>query len=975
MATELTFGGWLQRRRRGLGFTQDELGQRIGYSGETVRKVEADTVRPSRQMAEKLALSLDIPPAERDLFIRFARDEDTDGLVFPSPASRRPIPSASPSPIVLPTPPTPLVGRDTEVASAGELLRSPAVRLVTFTGAGGVGKTRLALQVARDVVPAFRDGVLFVDLAPITDPPLVTAALARVVGVKESAGQPLLDSVQRSLAGKQLLLVLDNFEQVTAAAPLVAELLAAAPHLKTLVTSRALLRLRGEREFVVPPLSLPAVPGQPPTAPDLAAIAQSEAVRLFVARVRDTQPGFELTPSNAGAVVQVCARLDGLPLAIELAAARARVLTPEAMLPRLQRRLQFLTSGAADLPARQQTLRATIDWSYGLLTPDEQVLFARLAVFHGGFTLEATEAVCANDEAEGRRQKAESGQEAFLLPPAFRLLPSDILDGVDSLVAKSLVRRALPTSGASDVPALPLTMLETIREYALDRLSASPEARAVRQRHAEYYVGLVEQAEPELMGAEQRVWLERLGAEWENIRAAVAWLRETGQTELGLRLAGSLRRFCELQGRLSEVLGWLEDGLQQGGAVAPAVRAKALHAAANTAQNMGDLDKAVRLGEASLALRRELGDRQGTARTLNNLAVAVWWQGDFQRARELHAASLAIKRALNDRLGMAYSLNNLGLIATDQDDLPAARALLEESLALRRELGDQHGAAVSLLNLGNVARQQGQLAEARALYEQSLAQVRALGDRSSEARVQSVLGLTLAEQGDYAAAFPHLQASLDLRRSLGNQRDVTVSLNNLGQAALYQGDTSWARLLFEDALVLAREGGAKMGQAHALAGLGQTALVEGRWEEARPYLTEGLAVQRDLGDQGAVATTLLGLARLDAQAGDLGTALAKARDSLTELHRLGILRHLPAALETLVELVGQDDPTRAARLAGAVAALRERLGLPLPQGEQAGWARRLADARGRLGEDRFDALFQAGRALHVAEAVAEALAG
>ena len=974
MATELTFGGWLQRRRRSLGFTQDELGQRIGYSGETVRKVEADTVRPSRQMAEKLALSLDIPTGERDMFIRFARDEDTDGLALSSPASRRSIPISQPSPLVLPTPPTPLVGRDAEVAAARELFHSPTIRLVTFTGAGGVGKTRLALQVARDVAAAFRDGVYFVDLAPIIDPPLVIAAMARVIGVKESGGQPLMESVQRSLAGKQVLLVLDNFEQVTAAAPLVAELLTAVPSLKALVTSRALLRLRGERELVVPPLALPVLPAQPPAVSDMDVIAQAEAVRLFVARVQDAQPSFALTPTNAAAVVQVCARLDGLPLAIELAAARARVLTPEAMLPRLQRRLAFLTSGAADLPARQQTLRATIDWSFSLLTPDEQALFTRLAVFHGGFTLEAAEAVCGEDE--GRRTEDGGQRTDESSPPSSSVLglPS-VLDGVESLVAKSLVRRVLTTTGAeTEATSLPFTMLETIREYALDRFAVSPEAPTIRQRHAEYYISLVEEAEPQLMGAGLKQWLGRLGAEWDNIRAAVGWLRTISQPEALLRLVGALRRFCELQGRSSEALAWMEEGLNQAGDVAPAVRAKALHAGSNLAHNMGDLDKAMRLGEASLALRREVGDQQGMARTLNNLAVTAWSQGNFSQARELHAASLAIKRALNDRLGMAYSLNNLGLIATDQDDYPTARALLEESLALRRELGDQHGVAVSLLNLGNVARQQGQLAEACALYEQSLGQLRRLGDQANEARVQSVLGLTLAEQGAYSAAFAHLQASLDLRRTLGNKRDITVSLNNLGQAALYQGDGAWARLVFEDALGLAREGGAKMGQANALVGLGQVALAEERWEDSRRYLLEGLDLQRELGDQGGVATTLLALAKLDAHASDRGAALARARESLTELHRLGLHLFLADALETLVGLLGGDTPERAARLSGAAAALRAGLGIPLPQGEQGEWTRRLDELRAALGGERFESLYQAGHTLPLPEAIATALA-
>ncbi|MCW5848513.1 MAG: tetratricopeptide repeat protein [Anaerolineae bacterium] len=997
--SDLSFGQWLKRRRAGLGLTQAELADAVGYSREMIRKLEVDRLRPSKALAVRLAAVLQLPPEDHAAFIRFARDEGSDPPPpLPTQTTSVPPPStldasrstSAPLPHNLPIPPTPLVGREAETRQVASLLHRPDVRLVTLTGPGGSGKTRLALEVAhtltkdrgrktedegRNTKYALRttDGVFFVNLAPITDPSLVIATIAQALDVRESGGRPLLESVKDYLREKEMLLLLDNFEQVVEAAPIVADLLAYAPGLKCLVTSRIPLHLRGEKEFLVEPLPLPSRDSRPLTVDgrqetDYAArITQYAAVALFIQRAQDVKADFQVTNENAPAVAEICHRLDGLPLAIELAAARARVLTPEAMLPRLQRRLAFLTSGPADLPARQQTLRATIDWSFSLLTAGEQALFTRLAVFHGGFTLEAAEALCGDDDG-GRRTEEENSRPSSVLH-----LPS-VLDGVESLVAQSLVRRALRGSAEAEAASLPFTMLETIREYALDRFAASPEAGMVRQRHAQYYLGLVEEAEPQLMGAGLTAWLGRLGAEWENIRAAVGWLRDSAQPEALLRLVGALRRFCELQGRSSEALAWLEEGLNQGGEVAAAVRAKALHVASNLAQNMGDLDGAVRLGEASLALRRELGDQQGMARTLNNLAVTAWSQGNFSQARELHAASLAIKRALNDRLGMAYSLNNLGLIATDQDDYPTARALLEESLTLRRELGDQHGVAVSLLNLGNVARQQGQLGEARALYEQSLAQLRRLGDRANEARVQSVLGLTLAEQGDYAAAFAHLQASLDLRRTLGNKRDITVSLNNLGQAALYQGDVAWARLVFEDALGLAREGGAKMGQANALVGLGQVALAEGRWEDSRRYLLAGLDLQRELGDQGGVATTLLALAKLNAHAGDMGNALARARESLGELHRLGLQLFLADALETLVGLLGRGDPDGATRLGGAAAALRARLGIPLPRGAQGEWARRLDELRGALGGNRFEALYQTGHTLPLTEAVAEALA-
>jgi predicted ATPase/transcriptional regulator with XRE-family HTH domain len=504
-----SFGYWLRRRRKALDLTQAELAQRVSCSLDLIQKIETDARKPSRQLAEKLADSLGLDVAERVAFVQAARAERAvDQLVLPS----QPVEQwQRSSRHTLPAQPTPLIGREQECAALGHLLRRSDTRLVTLSGPGGIGKTRLGLQMAAELIDDFPDGVYFVELAPIRKPPLVSSAIAQTLGLRETGGQPLVTQLKQFLGDKRLLLLLDNFEHLLDAAPLVAELLAGATRLKVLATSRERLHLRGEKEVAVPPLALPDHANLPP----LDQLSQYAAVALFRARALDTRPDFQLTNANATIVAEICVRLDGLPLAIELAAARVKLFTPEALLTRLSSRLTLLTGGARDLPLRQQTIRATIDWSYHLLDGDEQVLFARLGVFVGGWTLEAAEAVCQGEND----------------------LSLGVVDGMATLVNQSLVQQQ-----ESSAREARFTMLETIREYALERLEASGEAERLRQQHARYYLTLGEVVFPDSPSPWYPARMAALDRDYDNLWSALAWSQTSADDpELALRLTGALR--------------------------------------------------------------------------------------------------------------------------------------------------------------------------------------------------------------------------------------------------------------------------------------------------------------------------------------------------------------------------------------------------------------------------------------------------
>ena len=681
----------------------------------------------------------------------------------------------------LPNPLTTFVGREREAGEVLALLRRPGVRLVTLVGPGGVGKTRLALRVA-ELAAEWFDGVAFVALDPISDPDRVLPAIARAVGVREEGERPLTARLaaafgERSLA---LLLVLDNIEQVVAAGPRIGTLLEAAPRLKVLATGRAAWRLSGEQEFPVPPLALP----EPGRLPPVAKLAETEAVALFTRRARAVRPDFVLSETNAAAVVEICRRLDGLPLAIELAAARAKVLSPQALLARLEYRLPLLGGGPRDLPARLRTMRDAVAWSYDLLTPDERALFRRLSVFVGGFDLEAAEAVSRGVEESGSR-----GVEGVLGD-------SDILDGICSLVDKSLLNQREGPGGESRYG-----MLETIREYGLDRLAEDGGEVRARDAHLDHFLALAERAEPELTGPQQVDWLDRLEAEHYNMQAALGWALEAGRIEAGLCLAGALLRYWEHHSHYAEERRWLEAALARSAGLPPGVRGKALHAVGVLAFLQGDHARAAEALAEADALYREAGNDYGAAFALNRLGTLALHAGDHQRADATFARAEGLIRAVGDADGIAAVLGQLGYAALVRGDHEGAFARLEESLAHYRAHGSKLGSGRVLIHLGRTFAARGEFGRALPLLKEALALTTEVGNRGYQAEGLEALAAAVARAGDPQRAARLWGAAAAMRAAIG--------------APLPPADRSWyddelatlERRLGQEAFVAAMEAG------------------------------------------------------------------------------------------------------------------------------------------------------------------------
>jgi predicted ATPase/class 3 adenylate cyclase len=731
------------------------------------------------------------------------------------PTEFPPLKSLQAHPHNLPQQLTSFIGREQEMAAVQRRLAT--TRLLTLTGTGGTGKTRLALQVAAELLEEYRDGVWLVELAALTEAALVPQAVAGALHLREEAGRTLTETLADYLQRKQLLLLLDNCEHLIApCAQLTETLLRACPEVRMLATSREALGILGEVAWPVPPLPVPDLEWLQRREDDpLATVFEYEGVRLFVERGTAVLPSFTVTRQNALALAEVCYRLDGIPLAIELAAARVKALPVERIAERLDDRFRLLTGGSRTALPRQQTLRALIDWSYELLSRAEQVLLRRLSVFAGGWTLEAAEAVCSGDgtgpvstgggppdRGPVRGGAPESERESSGIEEW------EVLDLLTALVEKSLVQY----DAARDWYRL----LETIRQYGAEQLRQAGEEEVWRQRHRDWYLGLAQQAREALKGPEQARWHQRLEEEHDNLRAALAWMLARGEARIGLQFAVGIWSFWDLRGYWTEGRERLTELLAATQSDRTVLRVRASIDASRLADQQGDYDAAWELSEGCLALARELGEPRATAAALLGMGNAAWSKGDLSRARSLYEEVLAIERAEGDSMGIAAALNNLAGVAYEQGDLQTARSLFEETLALRRPLGAQCGIATSLSNLGMVTQIGGDLAAAWELYEQALAIYRELGDRQNTAIVLDNQGTLRLAQGALEGARSLFEESLVIPREMEESRGIAQSLARLGMIAREQGEYKTAFRLSVESLVLNRELGSKMGMLDCL---------------------------------------------------------------------------------------------------------------------------------------------------------------
>ncbi len=840
-----SFADLLKLYRTGACLTQEELAERANLSARSISDLERGIKqRPHRSTVDLIVAALDLTSEER---------EELEESIQRRRGAYRIVGSASRNtpPTTVPVPPTPLVGRERDLAEAVHRLRWGGVRMLTIIGPGGVGKTRLGIAMAHALEGDAQDGVFYVPLAPLRDADLIALTLLRALELRQTSGRPADEILISALRKRDMMLVLDNFEHLLSATDLLSRMLHECPRLRLVVTSRTALKIQGEQRFELAPLDLPG----PEQLANLDTLAGYPAVELFVERARAIKRSFELSEANLRTVVEICSRLDGLPLAIELAAARINTLTPQALLMRLDQRLRVLTDGVKDLPDRQRTMSDAIAWSYHLLDAPAQRLFRRLSIFAGGWSLDAAEWV---DRHQG----------------------AVLLRDLDALVDSSMIQGRETADGEPRY-----SMLETVREYGAAQLEAEGALDEVREAHASYFHELAERALVELTRPEADIWLTRLKHEEGNLRAALRWLADTERIQEGLSLAGALWRFWYTRGSFSEGRSWLSRFLEPAGAgqVEPALRARACFGLGAMAYSQSDFDTARAQYDESLALWRGLGDDAGVAAALNGLGTVAISTGDYARAERLLSECVELRRRDRDRFGLAAALNNLANAARYQGDLQRAAALYDESLEIHAEGTAPLGAAATLNNLAQLMLLRGNYQRARELSEQALALAREFDMKFGAAQALGDLGSLAIELGDLKSAEERYDQALEIYREIGDKSGTGLVLVNQANLARARHEYGRARTLALESLQIQREVRDERHIAYGLRYLGDIAREQGEYAEAAEHYREGLRLA-------ARIHFLVGVAEclehngwlLAAQRGGQGPALLGAAHSLRE---------------------------------------------------------------------------------------------
>ncbi len=734
----------------------------------------------------------------------------------------------------LPVQLTSFIGREKEMKQLKDDLKLN--RLVTLTSAGGSGKTRLALQTAADVIDEFENGVWFVDLAAVNDPALLIATLNEALGIKEESKRTTEETLVDFLREKEILILLDNCEQLIHACSELAErLLSSCPKLKIIATSREALNCRGETTYRIPPLTIP----DPHSNSTPEQLAKFESIRLFIERALAVNPSFKVNDENASALAEVCSRLDGIPLAIELAAARTKILTVEKISEKLDDRFRLLTGGKRTALPRQQTLRALIDWSYDLLTEEEKLFWSRLSVLSGGWTLEAAEDICSDE----------------------MIHKDEILDLLSQLIEKSVI--------IYDESTERYRILESIKQYGIEKLS---DRNGMFLRHLNYFLELSEKAEPELRSENAKFWLDMIEADHSNFIAAIDWSLNNMNTEKGARAAAALGYYWSIIGNYSTGIRIVENILQSSESLTKTLEGKVLFWIGSFKWSQGDYELAKKYSEESLAIRKEIGDNYEIAFSMNNLGNISYHQADYERAKKYYEESLAIRKEIVDKKGMAVSMNNLGNIAYIQGDYEQVKEYFEESFAIRKEIGDKIGMATTMNKLSNLSFLKGDYEQAKKYSEEGLTMSKEIGDKKAIAISMNNLGNLCDVQGDFEQAEKYCKESLAIKKEIGDKRGIAASMQNLGYISLHKGHYEQAEKYHKESLAIRNEIGDKRGAAESISNLGIIKCFEADYKQAKKYHKESLAIYKTIGDKNGIAECMNNLGNIFFNQGDYGLA-------------------------------------------------------------------------------------------------------